>query len=394
MPEPACGCPRSSLAAGMLVLSACGGGDGSESGEGPIVVGAFAGLSGAVALTSNELAAGWELAFDEINAEGGIDGREIKLVVKDDSYDPAKGVAAVRELVEKEGATVITGLGTATVQAVHSYVTSKKIPILFPIAASEALYEGPTGYAFLAQPTYGSQAYLAAKYSIEERGSSKIGIITLDSESGVDVADGCKQAAADFGAEVVGTILAQPTSTSFSGSLARLRAAGADAICNGSSLESTGIQMREAEDMGWSPDWFGYVTQANSQLASLGGEQAQRFIATTPLLPGGEDDPDVEAFRDALEEAFPDVDAGYYSAFGYWAGHLIADALKDAGKDASGEEIRSAVLAWNEHESPVGLSGPLTYSEESPNGLHAAYVAELNGEQFRVVAGPTDPDFG
>jgi branched-chain amino acid transport system substrate-binding protein len=335
--------------------------------------------------------AGYQLAFDEINADGGIKGREVKLVVKDDSYDPAKGVAAVRELVEREKAIAVTGLGTATVQGAREYLDGKKVPMLFPSGSTEG-FTAPAGYTLLAQPSYKGQAYLAAKYSIERQGSSKVGILRLDASPGVEAADGCTQAAEEAGAEIVGNIAVQPTSSDFSGALAKLRSDGADAICNASTLEMAGIQMKQAEQMGWKPNWFGWAALANDKLAELGGPQAEGVLVATSLQ-FSSDDPEVTTFRQNLAKASPDTDPGYYAALGYWGGHMIGDALEEAGPDASPTDVRDAVLKWSDHPAPSNLSGSLTFAPDKPLGLTASFVGELKDGKIAIVSGPDDPGF-
>lgn len=371
-------------ACGTAPTSRTGGGDG----DGPIVVGAFAGLSGPLALAASELAAGWKLGFDQVNENGGINGRNVELIIRDDNYDPAQSVAVVRDLVQNENATVITGIGTANVSAPAAYLNGQQVPMLFPLGSPPDQYEPPTEYVFLAQPTYASQGYLSTKYTIENKQITNLGIIRLDSEAGVGVAEGCKTAAAEGGVPVVGEQSYQPADTNFSGALAQLRSQGADAICTGSLLESTGIQMTQAAQTGWDPEWIGFAAQANDQLAELGGPAAQGIIATNPLLPPGADDPNAMAFRQQLAQRFPNVRPGLYSEFGYWSAHLIADALRGAGDDPSGENIRNTILAWQEHASPVGLSGALTYGPDKPNGLDSSYVAQLQGDQFLPVTDP------
>jgi branched-chain amino acid transport system substrate-binding protein len=391
---------RVSAVVGVTVVAVglvgCGGGSGSSGSSGgssdePIRVGAVLGLTGPVAVAANNMLAGLELAFDEVNEAGGINGREIELVVKDDAYDAAKGVAAVRELVERDKVIALTGIGTAMFNASRDYLEAKKVPMLFPSGSSTG-YEAPAGYTFFALSSIPGSSYVAAKYSIENRGSKKIGIIRLDAPLGIDGAEGCTRAAEDHGAEIVGEIAVQPTSSDFSGALAKLRSDGADSICAVSLVEMVGLQMTQAEQMGWKPNWFSWTGVADTALAQLGGAQAQGIIvATTNQF--ASDDPEVVAFRENLVKASPDADPGYYSGMAYESGHLIADAIEEAGPDPSGEDVRNAVLSWKDHPAPANLSDDLTFAPDKPVGIRSHFVLELKGEEFEVLEGPVDPGF-
>lgn len=366
-------------------LTGCASGGGEASHDDPIIVGAFAGTTGPASLTVGEVVKGWQLGFDEINAAGGINGREIKFVIENDEYDPAKAVAAVRKLVERDKAVVVTGVGTPSVLAVRDYLTSKNVPDLFPIAGSAELYKPPTSITFMAAPSYVSQGRLSAAYGFDNLNVTKLAIINLDQEAGGSFAQGCKAQAESQGIEVTSEAQVAPDATDFKPQLAAAKSSGADGVCLGLTIETTGLLVKQATELGWAPQWLGFIPQANPALPELAGPGAEGTIAATPLLPPGSTDPAATKFAKALDAKFPGSKPGYYNEYGYFAAYMIADALKDAGDEVTSQSVIDAVLAWKDHADPSGLGGPVTFGPDQPNGLNSLYIVQLKGTSFDTL---------
>lgn len=375
------------VVASMLLATGCASGGGSTTGggEGKILIGAYAGTSGPVALTARDLIRGWELAFDEVNAGGGINGRDIELKVRDDTYDPARAVTVVRDLVQNDEVLAVTGLGSPTTLAVHDFLTTQEVPNLFPVSAASSLYKPPTEWTFIAGPTYTAQAYVSVKYGIEERGVTKLGIMGLNDEAGEDVAAGCQAAAKELGVEVVGRHTFEPSTTDFTAQMSDLRSKGADGVCIANPLELTGLELKQAERLDWHPVFMGFSSQANTALAELAGPKASEgLVAVSTFLPTGSDEPAVKKFVNAYTSKYDNDAPTFFSQYGYWSGHLMAEALADAGEELTRDSLREAILAWKDHADSTGLSGPLSFSKDQPNGLNNMFVVEMR--DGKVVA--------
>ena len=271
----------------------------------------------------------------------------------------------------------MTGLGSPTTLAVNDFLTSQEVPNLFPVSGASPLYEPPTKYTFISQPTYAAQSYVSVKYGIEQRGVTKLGIIGLNDEAGEDVASGCKKAAEDLGVEVVARHTFEASATDFTGQLSDLRSKGADGVCIANPLELAGLQLKQAQQLGWDPVWLGFSSQADPRIVDLaGGKAAEGLVAVSTFRPVSDESPAVQEFVEAYTEKY-DSAPSFFSQYGYWAGHLMADALEDAGDEPTRESLRDALLGWDEHEDSTGFSGPLSYSEDQPNGLNSLFVVEV-----------------
>src|SRR6056297_3152019 len=104
--------------------------------EEPVKIGLIASLSGASAKSGEAITRGMSLAIAEINADGGILGRPVELLRRDDENNPGKGLTAARELTQREGVAVLFGgLQTPVSLAIVPYVNKMEVPFMGPWAA-------------------------------------------------------------------------------------------------------------------------------------------------------------------------------------------------------------------------------------------------------------------
>lgn len=142
----------------------------------PVKVGLVTALSGQSARAGEALTRGLTVAIDEINAKGGIGGRKVELVRRDDEANPAKGVIAARELVQREKvAVLIGGLDTPVALAIVPFANDQRVPFIDPWAAGTGITVNGAkdNYAFRVSArddlvdkaivTYASKAYGAKK---------------------------------------------------------------------------------------------------------------------------------------------------------------------------------------------------------------------------------------
>src|SRR5512140_554083 len=115
--------------------------------------------------------------FDEINAEGGINGRKIKFISYDDAYSPPKAIEQARKLVESDEVLLIfQPLGTPSNAAIQKYMNAKKVPQLF-VATGATKWGDPKNFPWTMgwQPNYQSETIIYAKYILQNFPNAKIG---------------------------------------------------------------------------------------------------------------------------------------------------------------------------------------------------------------------------
>ena len=196
------------LMSGVL-LAACGAGgrdDDDEAGGGgasdvgvtddKITIGAHFPLTGVAAPGYSEIPTGAKAYFDYVNAQGGVNGRKIEYIVKDDAYNPTNTSAVTNELVLKDEIfAMVGGLGTPTHSAVVDFLNDEEVPDLF--VSSGSLQWGNdvenSPYTFGYQPDYEIEGKIIGQYVAENMPDAKVGLFLQDDDFGKDAELGVRQ---------------------------------------------------------------------------------------------------------------------------------------------------------------------------------------------------------
>ncbi len=168
-------------------------------------------LTGAAAPGYNKIPGAMKSYFDYVNANGGVYGRKIQLVVKDDGYSPATTVAATNDLILKDKVMALVGtLGTANNEATTRFVNSHGVPRLFVNTGYSGfadMKKYPTTFPLF--PSYAAEAKAMGKYLADNFAGKKIVLIYQDDDFGLDALAGFKTAGTTFTAKIPYSALSQ-----------------------------------------------------------------------------------------------------------------------------------------------------------------------------------------
>src|SRR3546814_724149 len=132
--------------------------------------------------------------FNKVNAEGGVNGRKIRLISLDDAYSPPKTVEQTRRLVERDKVLAIFGtFGTPTNAVIKKYLNSRKVPQLFPTGGATQ-WNDPKNFpwTFGWQPNYFAEMQTYVRYALQVKPNAKIGILYQNDDVGKDNLAGLK----------------------------------------------------------------------------------------------------------------------------------------------------------------------------------------------------------
>ena len=195
----------------------------------PIVIGVIGAMSGPSAVLGKEQQQGVELAVDEINAAGGIMGRPVKAVYRDDEADPTKALTAAQELVDREGINFLVGTTNSTPAAtVIPFLQDNKIVSVTAIATSNTIIDAAKyPYAFRVFIPNGLQAN-SLVLNAKQRGYKKIALVADTSALGVDGMAAMVKYCAQYGVKPVAQATYQSNDPDLSPVAASLKNSGAD----------------------------------------------------------------------------------------------------------------------------------------------------------------------
>lgn len=317
---------------------------GSTSGAGTVKVGVIEMLTGGSAFYGNAVLAGIKVAAAEINASGGINGKKLQLVIKDNASDNAQAAALTAQLASDKSIPV--GI-TPTYQPNFNAACARANVAGFPMVSAQSGPPDPKnnrkGWCWTMTTDPIAQATYTFK-TLKARKGWKSFVMVYDQDNGYvafqrpNIRESAKAAGVDL--QEVG--VAAGTSD-FGPQITRARNANADAVFSFFTIEDAARFMKQARQRGLATPWFDPVSQLTSQrLPQLSGGAATGLLASTPQSP--DDIPSFKAFLSYYAKLNgKQLDDPTYTGFGYDALRLIARAMKDAGTTTDRAAIKAQI---------------------------------------------------
>ncbi len=355
------------LATSVLALAGCGNGLGSGGGNGggsssnanaPIVLGMVAPSSGSSAAIGPNMSNGAQLAIDELNAKGGVLGRQLKLEVQDGACDPKTAVAAANKLIS-DGVTASVGgyCSGATLPTLPVFAKTN-IPMIIPAANSNDLVTAGKKNVFLINGT-GTQQGAAALTWMKKQGATNVALMNDNTSYSKNIADVTSQNIQGTGSMKVAINEAvTPGESDYSANVSAVLATKPDFIYWTGYYQEGGLIIRQLRQAGYSGKIMVADGSVDAQLIKIAGAtNAEGVFATmtqTPdTIPGAND------WISKYKAKFT-TDPGSYSTQSYDAVRVAADAIGNA-KSTDGTKVISALEAINGF--PL-FSGPLKFTPE------------------------------
>ncbi|MCF6524406.1 ABC transporter substrate-binding protein [Streptomyces sp. JJ36] len=395
----ACSSQRGDDEGGSAADGACEGQQTTGITEDSIKLGGVYPLSGP-ASAYGTISKGIGAYFDHVNAEeGGIDGRTVEFVVRDDGYQPPKAVEETRRLVEKEKVfAVFQTLGTPSTAAVRDYLNKRKVPQPF-VATGASLWgtsdEHPWTIGW--QPNYISEARVYAAYLKKEKPDAKVAVLYQNDDFGKELLGGFRKAVEGSGITVVAKESYEVTDPSVAAQMGNLARSGADVLLN-VTTPKFGSQALAADAK--NPEWdplhiVNNVSASTSVIKPVGFENVQGIVSATyfkdPADPQWKDDPEMQRYRAALKKYAPDADPSVqFNAYGWAAAASMHRAL-EAMECPTREGLRDAVRNLDDVEVKMLLPGvTLATGPEDGFPIETMQLMRVEGERWQVFGEPVD----
>jgi branched-chain amino acid transport system substrate-binding protein len=334
--------------------------------------------------------------FAKINAEGGINGRKIKLISLDDGGVPAKTLEQVRRLVEQDRVLLIFNpVGDAAAIVARGYLNRKKVPQLFVGGGGGAWgdyqhYPWTIGWG----SPYQAEAGLYAKHILANHPDAKIAILSENDEFGRDYVKGFKAALGDLaGKMIVGEQTYELSDPTVDSQIVTLKASGADVFFGAVAGKAASQAFRKIHDLGWRPQGYIAVAAASPEgiLRPAGFETAVGFItayyAKTPEFRAFRQDPAMEDYFSWAKKWFPDGNAeDGIVAYGYQVAQALEYVLGHCGDDLTRENVMRVATHLDHVALPMLLPGiTATTSPTDYFPLKQFQMFRFTGEQWLPI---------
>jgi branched-chain amino acid transport system substrate-binding protein len=305
--------------------------------------------------------------FQKINAEGGVNGRKIKLISLDDAYSPPKAVEQTRRLVESDEVLAIVGtFGSPTNFAIQKYLNAKKVPGLFLGTGANRIAEPQTyPWSMGWQPNNHAKGVIYAKYILAERPNAKIAVLFQNDDFGRDYAKGFRDGLGDkANSMILKEVSYELTDPTIDSQILVLKSTGADVLIDISTPKFTAQAIKRMAEVKWEAlhllsDAAGSIA---STLAPAGLENAKGVITVAfrkdPNDPIWANDPGMKEYMAFMKQYMPDANPSEtYYVFGYATAQTFEHVLKNCGDDITRDNLMKQAASIKDLELPIMLPG-------------------------------------
>ena len=386
----------------VLIVAGCGSSSSSSSSapgvtSTSITFGTHQPLTGPAAPGYSEIAPASQAFFEYLNAQGGIYGRKIHLIIKNDEYNPTQTVNVVHQLVLQNSVFgIFEGLGTPTHTKVVGFLNSSKVPDMF-VASGCACWDNGTAqpYTFGWQTNYTIEGKILGQYIKQHFAGKKIGVFYQDDDFGTGGLAGIKDEVP--ASSIVSAQPYQPGGTNVAPQISAIKAAGAEVLVDFTVPIYTALGQLTSFTLGYKPQLV--VSNVGIDPTTVGGllKTFSKGNAGTELIEGAVTDGYLPSSSDTSNPwiaLFKKVHDQYDSSapfdgnveYGMANAYTLAQALQLAGKSLTREKLIEAVNEKGAQLTGPGLV-PFRYSKTDHGGYSGVEMGQVRNGQIVLFGG-------
>jgi branched-chain amino acid transport system substrate-binding protein len=332
--------------------------------------------------------------FATINDHGGINGRKINFISRDDGYSPPKTVELARQLVEQEQVLLLfSNLGTPTNLAIRGYMNERKVPQLSIISGADT-FNDPEHFPWTAPAlaSYHLEGSIYGRYIGKNLPDAKIAVLYQNDDFGKDKLLGLRQGLGDKADKlIVATQSYETTDPTVDSQILSLRASGANVLFVAALAKIHAQAIRKVYDIGWKPIYFvdlgGQSLKAVIQPAGV--EKAVGLISATwnksVTDPQWHDDPEYKEWLAWMKEYNPSGDiSDDLNAGGYQLGHFMVHVLEACGNDLTRENVMKQAASMHDYRLPLFLPGVvMSNSQHDYEAIKQMQLVKFDGSGWK-----------
>ena len=330
-----------------------------------IRIGQFAAQTGPAAELGKRMQLGILAHFAAVNSAGGIHGRKLKLISRDDGYEPEKAIAAVKALIEEDKVFALIGsVGTPTTLAAVPAINAAGIPLVGPFTGAQALREPFNRNLFHVRASYFDETERIVQY-LSTIGIKKIAVFYQNDSYGKAGLEGVLRALTKRELKPAATVKVERNSNDVAAALAEILEVRPEAVIQISAYKSCAALIKQAKAKSYSGQFFNVSFVGSNALADeLGDAGAGVVISQVVPFPYTPSSAIVNEYQQRMTET-GSKDYDFTSMEGFLAAKLFTEGLRKAGKNLSRQSFISALESLHDYN----LSGfTMSYSAKSHEG--------------------------
>ncbi|KII11585.1 ABC transporter substrate-binding protein [Phaeobacter sp. S60] len=347
-----------------------------------------AALDGPAAALGQGMQLGLKAAFAEANAAGGIHGRSIVLESMDDSYEPDKSVALVKQVIEGDQHIGLIGaVGTPTASATQPIATEAGLPFIGPFTGAGFLRDASHGNILNVRATYAAETEAWIAHLVDERNMKSIALLYQDDGFGRVGLAGVTAALEKRGMALVAEGTYTRNTTAVKKALLTIRKAKPDAVVMVGAYKPVAEFIKLSRKLKFNPTFVNISFVGSDALARELGDAGEGVIISQVVpFPWDHSLPVVAQYQAALNAVDSDAEPGFVTLEGYLTGRLAIRALEDAGVDLTRGSYLSAMAGLRD----VDFGGvTMRFGPDDNQGMDDVFLTHITKEGgFQpVVAG-------
>ena len=354
-----------------------------------IVIGSSSALTGHASFLGTQYTHGSLAYINEINAEGGIHGRKIRLITYDDQYDPSKTVAYTQKLVLEDKVFILFDyVGTPTSVKIISMVDEANIPLLGLFTGAEELRTPFRPHIFNVRASYYQETEAAVNYFVQKLGLKKIAVFYQDDAFGLAGLRGVEIALNKHNLKpvVTGTYIRGTEDVEKGWKI--ISSSHPEVIIMIGTYSPLAKYVKLCKEQGHN-HYFHSVSFVGADAFAL--ELSKRGLSTSDRIIVTEVVPDpyeksavyltaVRNYRKLSAKYFPEDKPNYVGLEGYINALILVKVLNDAGRELDREKFIRTIESLKDYSIGIGI--PAVYGTEDHQAFDRVYFSRLNNKRF------------
>ena len=351
-----------------------------------IILGQTAVFDGSAKALGIGMNAGLQAAFNDVNAAGGVAGRTIKLVTRDDGYEPDKSIVNTRALIaEDKVLLLIGGVGTPTAKVIVPICEEEKVPFVGAFTGAGLLRDPFKRYSVNVRGSYNQEMERLAKYLVDEKGLKNVACFYQNDAYGQAGLSGITKALTSRGMELAATGHYERNTVAVKGGLVDIRKGNPDAVIMVGAYKACAEFIKLAKKLKMNDVVYCNISFVGTRALQAELGDAGEGTVISQVVPHPDDSlPILVDYRASLKKNFPEMKPDWVSLEGYLVGRFFAQAAEKTGRDLTREAFINTVDSTGVFEIG-GLT--LGFGVDDHQGLDQVFLTAIkNGEVVSIDA--------
>jgi branched-chain amino acid transport system substrate-binding protein len=345
-----------------------------------VLLGSCASLEGPVAVVGKQVVSGANLYLDYVNSKGGVNGRKIKLLSQDDSYDPDKAMVCFACLQKEKVFAGAFFVGAPPATKYVRLATTHNFPIVGFYTGWDAIYEPFLHNVIGVRASYSDEA-LAQVNHLWDVGFRKFAVIYQNDACGAATLNGVKRALKDHGAEIVGQGSFDRGSLAVNDAIEGVKPNHPEVVVFDGTAPPIVKIIKQCHESGWNPLFSSVSFLPAEAFIKLAGKDSENTVITQ-VVPSYDDLqlPTVALYRKLLEAKTPGQKPTFAQFEGFVNAIVVCDGLQDAGRNLTRSNFIKAIESYRKKDIGLGPEFKLDYGPKDHKGFdHVGYTIVHNG---------------